>query len=319
MRWYRHCALVMLSQSWTIIDSLRFTTLYSVRGFVLQRSIYKYVKTIIAILFCFVLLQLTYFYYDVYTFEKKDFKLARVAHAGGGYLGKTYTNSLDALTANIKSFELFEIDLEWTSDKHLVCMHDWEESAAASFGKSFSSPPSLEEFQKLVDQQTAFKNCTFETLMVWLNQNPSKKIITDIKTDNVAALSWIAKHYPSHIQRFIPQIYQREEYKAVKDLGYKDIIFTFYKFRGENNAIIASIDGMSLYAVTVSKRKLKTKFEHFLESVKAPIFPPYLIRKLTALNVPVYVHTVNDHQEWSRYQRSGVTEIYTDWLEPHAE
>ena len=50
----------------------------------------------------------------------------RIAHAGGQFNGATYTNSLEALDRNYGAgFRAFEIDLSFTSDGELVCLHDW--------------------------------------------------------------------------------------------------------------------------------------------------------------------------------------------------
>ena len=50
----------------------------------------------------------------------------RIAHAGGQFNGATYTNSLEALDQNYEAgFRAFEIDLSFTSDGELVCLHDW--------------------------------------------------------------------------------------------------------------------------------------------------------------------------------------------------
>src|SRR5687767_5898467 len=37
-------------------------------------------------------------------------RMPAIAHAGGGYAGETYTNSIEALDANAAAYELFEID-----------------------------------------------------------------------------------------------------------------------------------------------------------------------------------------------------------------
>ena len=60
--------------------------------------------------------------------------LPRIAHAGGQVNGATYTNSLEALEENYQAgFRAFEIDFSFTSDRQLVCLHDWEESFTRSF------------------------------------------------------------------------------------------------------------------------------------------------------------------------------------------
>ncbi len=251
---------------------------------------------------------------DIISYKPGRFALERIAHAGGGYDGKTYTNSLDALDANKDKFTLFEIDFEWTADRQLVCIHDWDGHAQQVFGQSYDPAPTLAEFESLVAAQKDFKNCTLKTLAAWLERNPGKKIVTDIKNDNIEGLTYIAKHYPGFAERFVPQIYQPGEYKVAQDIGYRDIIFTLYKFKGDQDDIIRAVETIKPYAVTVSKRKIRTKFEHVLADAGINSFPPRLVRKLTTLGIPVYVHTVNVADEWDAYKKSGVTEIYTDWL-----
>ena len=51
--------------------------------------------------------------------------LPAIAHAGGGFDGKTYTNSIAALDANYaRGFRIFEIDFLRTWDDVFVCGHD---------------------------------------------------------------------------------------------------------------------------------------------------------------------------------------------------
>src|SRR5689334_12250244 len=60
-----------------------------------------------------------------------------VAHACGEYDGITYTNSLNALNANYnRGFRYFEIDFNYTSDGHIVLIHDWTGTGKKLFGTS---------------------------------------------------------------------------------------------------------------------------------------------------------------------------------------
>ena len=53
------------------------------------------------------------------------FEPLRVAHAGGGIDGETYTNSYEALDRAVNDgFRYLELDLSFTSDDQLVCIHD---------------------------------------------------------------------------------------------------------------------------------------------------------------------------------------------------
>lgn len=249
--------------------------------------------------------------------EHRYFPIERIAHAGGGYNKKTYTNSINALEVNKDSYNFFEIDFVWTSDNHLVCLHDWDTSAKVTFGHEFDPAPTLYDFEKLVRDHPQYKNCTAETLIDWLEANPDKKIVTDVKRGNVQALKYIAELYPHYAQRFIPQIYNPEQYEPIKKMGYEDIIFTLYRFSGEHAEVLKAVSNMSLYAVTVPKRHIRTEISLDFEKWGLPhdfitVRLPY---NLAQLNVPTYVHTVNNQKEWIDLQRVGVSEIYTDWLE----
>lgn len=51
-----------------------------------------------------------------------------IAHAGGQYKGRNYSNSQEAVASTIASgVRLIELDLRKTSDKHLVALHEWSD------------------------------------------------------------------------------------------------------------------------------------------------------------------------------------------------
>ena len=223
----------------------------------------------------------------------------RIAHAGGGFNSATYTNSLDALDANAPNFALFEIDFSFTSDGALVCMHDWKGNAQSTFGRQFDSPPTLGEFEHLVAQSSRFKTCTLDTLVEWMKAHPDKRIVTDVKENNLKALELIARRVPDHATRVIPQIYQPREYQPVRDLGYRDIIWTLYRYGASAEQIVERAGDMSLYAITMPKERAATGLGRILAD---------------ELRLPSYVHTINDEAERTHFRSLGISEIYTDWL-----
>lgn len=227
-------------------------------------------------------------------------KILRVAHAGGGYSGITYTNSLDALNFNKQKYDLFELDFVFTSDWELICLHDWEESVKITFDKNFQvTPPTLKEFNLYVDANTKYKNCTFNTLVTWLNSNPDKIIVTDIKDNNIKALEYIAKRYPDYSKRFIPQIYFPEEYELVKNMGYEKIIWTLYRFSGDSKLVLHKVKSMHLYAITMPPSRVDTGLAKELRD---------------SIGIRSYVHTINDQKKLQKYENLGIYEIYTDFL-----
>jgi len=230
---------------------------------------------------------------------QEDTGLPRIAHAGGQIDEATYTNSLEALNASYTAgFRAFEIDFSWTSDGHVVCLHDWEES----FERSFALPPtgalSLAEFQQLVQDRSAYEKCTLSSLMQWLEVRPDTVLVTDAKERNIETLAHISAHYPQFLPRILPQIYQPEEYPSVRELGFGEPIWTLYEYPGGPVAVLDAIDNMELFAVAMNTRR----------AVQG------LGLELDLRQIPSYVHTVNDFADWLYFQSLGVDEIYTDNL-----
>ena len=193
--------------------------------------------------------------------ENKN-NIKRVAHAGGSIEGDTYTNSHEALDYNIKrGFELFEIDFSWTKDQQLVCIHDWDRSFKKLFGFQIKQRPTMEAFKKFNQGMSKYNICTLHSLKYLMEKNKHIKIITDIKEKNIRALRIIAKEIKDYDSRIIPQIYHPSEYKRVKKLGYKNIIWTLYKFSGDNDCVLEQVDYLKLFAITMTKKELKRNLE----------------------------------------------------------
>lgn len=218
-------------------------------------------------------------------------ELTYIAHAGGGYNEKTYTNSIDALEANAPYFKFFEIDLNWTSDGFLVCNHDWENERSA---------PTFQVFVESLASSTGPRPCTMKLLAKWLQENPTKKVITDIKSNNLAGLEYIRSRHKNIKHQIIPQIYKPDEYEPARALGYKDVIWTLYRYPATDPQIIKEAAELDLFALTVPHGRVK----------------PKLISHLSQRGIKTFVHTINDPIITSTLQQAGATGIYTDSLKP---
>ena len=258
------------------------------------------VKINLAIILAFALvvtmLGAMFFYVDTQKIDMPVRLLPRVAHAGGGYSGLTYTNSIEALESNSDKFELFEIDFSFTSDGQLVCIHVWDVSAEVVFGKKFDSPPTFDQFVTQRDRGSRFTILTLDTLAAWLTSHPGKRIVTDVKGENLKALRIMLDRYPEIRDSLIPQIYHPNEYSEVKKLGFKDIILTLYRYGAPMPYVVFRTFFMDLYAVTI------------------PIEKAYWARYFKKIGIPTYVHTINSSEGLNIMRRYGATEIYTDWL-----
>lgn len=234
-----------------------------------------------------------------------QFLAHRVAHAGGAVEGNTYTNSFEALDQNLKiGFKYFEIDLLFTEDGELVCLHDWKANFKQSFGYLPSQRLSLAEFETAVES-AKFKNCTLNGLADWLADNTGATVITDIRGgDNADALVKLANAIPNASRRVIPQIYQPEEIAEIIELGFDKFIWTLYRFGGDNTAVVERVTELKQldipFAITMPTRLARTDLPSQLQN----------------LGVPSYVHTINVQADADVYFNNGVTEIYTDFLVP---
>lgn len=234
-----------------------------------------------------------------YTNLSKNKNYMRVAHAWGNYKGKTYTNSLDALEQNKKFFRYFEIDFSWTRDNKLVCIHDWGGSFTKTFGFSLSGKvPTRKQFLYYVIKNKEYKNCTLDSLVVWLERNPWVFIITDVKSGNYDALDEIARLYPKMKNRFIPQIYDPTNYPEVREKGFTKIIWTLYEYKWNKTDVLNYVKKYNFFAITLPKEKVRT----------------WLALDLKALWKKVYAHTVNNFEELKKLQLLWVDEVYTDSL-----
>ena len=227
----------------------------------------------------------------------------RVAHAVGGVNNDIYTNSYQALDNNIKKgFTYFEIDFVFTSDNEIVCLHDWNDSFYSNFGYLPSDRLSLEQFVKSVELSGKYKNCTLHGLSIWMMNNPSAILITDVKGSNIDALKKIHSVIPDSNKRVIPQIYNPNEFSEVKEVGFESIIWTLYKFNGSNRAVLywlSRYDGK--VGVTMPKHRATSG----------------LSSKLNQYDITSFVHTVNNREELIELQsKYDVTEVYTDFISP---
>lgn len=233
------------------------------------------------------------------SFNKNIKTLPRVAHAGGGYNNNIYTNSIDALNYNLDYFTVFEIDFSWTSDNHLVCLHDWNNSFKNRFNVDPIGKITLKEFIYYNENNSELDICTLDTLAKWMILNKEAFIVTDIKKNNIEGLYKISKKYPELVERFIPQIYHPSEYLIAKSYGYRDIIWTLYRYREDDESVIYYTEKMDLLGITMPINRAKDGLAQRIKD---------------ATGVLSWVHTINTIDEYNFFKNLGVNQIYTDWL-----
>jgi glycerophosphoryl diester phosphodiesterase len=223
-----------------------------------------------------------------------------IAHAGGIGNHRTYTNSLEALDLSAaRGYTAVEIDFSWTRDDHLVLLHDWMRDIPLLLDR----PPgrmSLEEYRS-ARSPTGLTLLTLNDLEPWLTGNPEILVFTDFKERNVEGLGRIADAYPQYIDRIVPQVYRPDELASVRDLGFKNIIWTLYDSDLDDDDVVGFASRNRLFGITMPIRRA-------LEGD--------LPTRLVDIDVLVFAHPVNDFPTMIELQERGVAGVYTDWLSP---
>lgn len=237
-----------------------------------------------------------------------------IAHAGGAVEGRSYTNSHDALTFNGTDYWVFEIDLSWTSDGHLVCIHNWQNRAERTFGRRFDVPPTLAAFERLADLRPFDRNCTAASLMAWLEERPGTRLVTDIKSRNLEGLAWLAQRFPHLQERIIPQIFDPSHHGAVKSMGYEQVILALYRTPGTLDQIAAMLANTDIKTISIAEERL---FSGLPLALKERDWPYQYFRlpfpeRMRRVGIVTYAHTVNSLTRFVHLRRSGVAGIFTD-------
>ena len=220
-----------------------------------------------------------------------------VAHAGGAIYGYRLTDSIEALNNSYENgFRYFELDFAFTSDRHLVCIHDWNSMGKRMLG--YEGQRTYSEFRS----NAVLANLTLmdiSDLVAWLEEHPECYIITDGKTENEAVLKTIHDKSGKLRNRFIPQIYSFDEYKLAQKYGFTNIILTLYQ-RGSSSGVVEFARENELWAVTIPDALLTEE----------------LLEGLNGLGVASYTHSVNDLSYYEQWRELGLTGIYTDYFQP---
>ena len=237
----------------------------------------------------------------VYESLSLEYKIAKtgVIHGGGLIDGYDKTNSLEAVQKSIsEGGRVLEIDFNFTRDGELACIHKWMNYYASDYIEDYE-PLSLYQFKKS-KIFNKFTPLDIDDLMTIMEENEGTYLVTDIKDDNIAALELISSRYPHMIDRIIPQAYNKEEVPIIKELGYKNIILTFYNMPYDEvmktSDLVNFAKENNLFAFTFSYELANEWF----------------INELKKANILILTHTINTIEEQEVYRGLGVHGFYTD-------
>lgn len=143
-----------------------------------------------------------------------------IAHAGGMIGGYTYTNSREAVEQSIADgISFIELDLAFTEDSQLVCLHDWGFFNKITSGEETARPLCLEYFlrQKIYGQYTPL---TAADIVQIIEEHPHLWLVTDKISDPET----ITRHFSSIKQRTIVECFTKEDYRALKQAGFTTLL-----------------------------------------------------------------------------------------------
>lgn len=225
-----------------------------------------------------------------------------IAHAFGGIKKASGTNSREAFIENYeKGIRFFEVDLSLTADGAVVAFHDGNESNIGLNKKI--SQTTLEEFKqhKFLGEYTLLD---FQGILDLMKEYPDSYIITDTKGDLHSILSQVVSltknFYPEALNRIIPQIYQERDIQTVNNIfDFKDLIYTLYRTNANDDDVLRFVtnNGSKITGVTMWWDK------RFNENIKD---------QLQALDIGVFVHTLNNDEDIKKFIKKGVG-VYTDF------
>lgn len=225
-----------------------------------------------------------------------------IYHAGGDIQGYRYTNSLEAIEQTLAKEQYFlEIDLQYTSDGHLVCAHTWSDVFPEEY------QPTLEEFLQ-AKVQGKFTPITAEDLLRIMTENPQMFLVVDVKepgtiTRVITDLVTLANQDSAILDRFIIQLYTGEEKSTLQEIyPFEDeqFLFTLYAIGYWQMEFAAHCSKENISVITLPQGWM----------------PPEDAALLKELGFIVYEHTVNRVDIARQSLEKGISSFYTDTLSP---
>lgn len=236
-----------------------------------------------------------------------------IAHAGGAIEGNVYTNTPEAIYLNYeKGHRTFEIDMNFTVDGKLACIHDWKRDLQKA--RESGIVPTGEDFKKHKIKEK-YTPILIDDLFEIMDKYPDIWIVTDTKTTNEQEIRLqfqemidVARKLGiEHIlDRIVVQIYNEEMYGIVKEVyPFSSWIYTMYVIWDGN---IESFESNARFCYKNDIQNI-TMFGHFLNQGVLDIVDKY--------NLNIYTHTINDSLMAMEHLELGVDGVYTDNITPN--
>jgi hypothetical protein len=220
-----------------------------------------------------------------------------IAHAGGGYKGKTYTNSYDAVENSIASgFKFIELDILKTSDNYLIAAHDWKGLKNECKNLSFTSDNAitLKEFENC---NLEFRKLSHKDISRFFDQQGEfKKNELYLVTDQINDYKILNKYFLEHHRLLV-------EINSIKD-------FLFARF---NNISIKVFNFTNARRNIIYVKIFNIKFIN-IHTAYIDQYKDFLIDYLKSGNV-VFAYTSNDVDFVKKNLNKTVSAFYTDFID----
>ena len=269
-----------------------------------KRIIVTILCSILVIIIGIIIFQTTLFFYKDEKVTKDMLKT--IVHGGGIIIDEdnnySYSNSLEAIESSYdKGSRFIELDFDFTSDNELVLIHDWSNKYCSNIKDN--KPLTKEEFLKckIYDK---FTSISIDELIDFMESHKGLYIVTDIKDNNIEGAKIIAEKADDFKNRFIIQIYNIDEYKPIKSLGFDNIIFTLYKLKLKDK----------LDTETLKNYAKQYTFIGYTFDAKLLDRDGYL-DKMKSINTGLFVHNINYEYGNDYYYNQGINGVYTDYPE----
>ena len=227
-----------------------------------------------------------------------------IVHAGGQIFDNEgnayfYTNSIESVANCVRQGHPFvELDFQLTSDGYPVCVHNW--SALLDENGGFSEEAlTLDEFRKR-KVMGIFTPMTLEDLTELMEESPGMYIIVDIRGKFFPCLKSILAACPDLRDRFIIQIYHEKHHKTVYNMGFHRIIYTLFRTVERERSLerLVPFSGSSILLGITMRPNI--------------FYQDDLHAGLLALDVPLFIHTIDDEGEKKQLREDGAAALYTN-------
>lgn len=245
-----------------------------------------------------------------------------ILHALGGIDGTyAYTNSIDALRANYENgYRLFEADVSFTSDHHLVLAHsardniwkkvDWEKRLGQPYDPEHPLA-TLDAFQSFTIQER-FQATTFAQLLDFMETHPDMFVMVDAGNrsydDTVAFYQAIVDEADGRdavLQHLIAGGQNTAMFYAARSVYDFPIYNLYYDADDKRESALATPECFLSYC----------EKNHILSySIASDVYTEEVAEALHNSDLIGYVFTINDKSEAERLLARTGTVVGTDFL-----